>query len=120
MGRHTLTINQRIEIFNIERGLLDNGFNYDLELSMLMEEIKEFKVANAYGDKNEMVDALCDIIVVATGGLLKLDYDPTRAMNETLKEIEDRTGTINPVTGKWQKKLRGNEYKANYGRCKND
>ncbi len=120
MGRHTLTLNQRIEKFNAERGLLNKGFEWSLEYNMIHEEMKEFKIANARGDINEQIDALCDIIVVATGSILKLGYDPYRAMDETLNEIEDRTGAINPVTGKWQKKLRGNEYKADYTKARND
>lgn len=114
-----MTDSHRIEIFNIERSLLDSGFDWKLEYDMLMEEIKEFKLANSCNDKDEMIDALCDIIVVATGSMLKLGYNPTLAMDETLKEIEDRTGSINIETGKWMKKTRGNEYKAKYWRCEN-
>lgn len=123
MGGDTLmTLNKRIERFNIERGLLDgdNPFNFQTEYDMLAEELLEFKEAYESGDMGGMVDALNDIKVVATGTMCKLGFDPDRAMDETLKEIEDRTGIINPVTGKWCKKLRGDEYKADYGKALND
>ena len=115
-----LSINQRIEKFNTERGLLSNGFDGNLEYNMLRGELTEFKEARNDADVHEMVDALADIIVVATGSLLKLGFSPDLVMNETLKEIESRTGAINPATGKWQKKITGNEYKADYGVCRND
>jgi predicted HAD superfamily Cof-like phosphohydrolase len=119
MGRDALN---RIEQFNIERGLLDgdNPFNGKLEHNMLKEELDEFEEALLNYDVTEAVDALCDIIVVATGSLLKLGFSPRLVLDETLKEIEDRTGAINTTTGKWQKVLRGDEYKANYGVCYND
>ncbi len=119
MGRDALS---RIEQFNVERGMLDgdNPFRLDTAYNMLREELLEFSDAGNEGDVPNMVDALNDLIVVATGEILKLGFSPRRTLDETLKEIEDRTGAINPVTGKWQKKLRGNEYKANYGACYND
>lgn len=123
MGGDTLmTLNKRIERFNTERGLLDGDqpFNFSTEYDMLDEELEEFKYAYEQGDMAGMIDALDDIKVVATGTICKLGFDPDRTMDETLKEIEDRTGVINPVTGKWQKKLRGDEYKADYGKAMND
>lgn len=87
--------------FNKERNL--KGFVLETELKMLLEEVTEFVEAAQIDDINEMIDALCDVIVVATGSIHKLNYDPTLALNETAKEILSRQGAINIETGKWQK-----------------
>ena len=51
-----------------------------------------------------------------------MGYDYKKCMDETLKEIESRTGEINPNTGKWEKyktdEAKAKWYKANYSRCK--
>jgi hypothetical protein len=87
--------------FNKERNLL--VFNKDTELVLLVEELGEFDYACGTQDKNAMVDALCDIVVVAIGGLFKLGYDPAAALLETTKEIRSRQGVLNTTTGKWEK-----------------
>ena len=81
-----MTINNRIEAFNRQRGLLDE-FNRNVELAMLEEELREFKDAP---NRHELIDVLDDIIVVATGALFKLGIDPDLSMLETLTEIESR------------------------------
>lgn len=121
MGRDSLTEDQRIEVFNSERGLLnDKNYNFKNAYDMLKEELDEFMEAYLEGNTMDMLDALADLVVVSKGEMLKLNYSPRLIMDETLKEIEDRTGAINPVTGKWQKKLRGDEYKADYRKARND
>ena len=55
--------------------------------NMLLEELNEFKDAS---NRHELIDALDDIIVVATGELFKLGIDPDLSMLETLTEIESR------------------------------
>jgi len=65
---------------------------------------------------DQIVDACSDMKVFATGTTKKAGYDPDIAMDETLKEIESRVGTI--IDGKFVKdksdeaKLKW--YKANY------
>lgn len=113
------TEDQRIEIFNTERGMLSRPFSFSTANTMLQEEMEEFMQAFVDRDTYGMLDALADIVVVAKGEMLKLQYSPNIVMDETLKEIEDRTGDMNPVTGKWCKKLRGDEYKADYGKAYN-
>ena len=112
MGGNTLTINDRIRNFNEQRALLGR-YQPALEWVMLDEELQEYKDA---ANKAEEIDALCDILVLATGALWKLGIDPDKAMDETLKEIEDRTGAIG-TNGKWKKEIRGDEYKADYTQC---
>lgn len=67
------------------------------------------------------VDALCDIVVLANGFTHRLGYDPLESMNQTLLEIEDRTGEIGS-DGKWYKhkdpEITKNWYKADYSKAK--
>jgi hypothetical protein len=105
--------------FNTDRNLID--YLPFAEYNMLMEELQEFMWGGANNNELEMVDALCDIIVVATGALHKLGYDPTKALSETVKEINSREGDFNKSTGKWQKNSNQDPntiYKANYAICK--
>lgn len=87
--------------FNIDRQLTQ--FEPTAEYAMLTEELQEFFTAYAAQDTNEMLDALCDVIVVATGAIHKMGYDPIKALQETVKEITSRQGKLNQSTGKWEK-----------------
>lgn len=62
----------------------------------------------------QMVDALGDIIVFATGFMAKLGYDPNHVMDEVLKEIESRTGQI--IDGKFVKDQNVVGYKAQFNK----
>lgn len=83
-----------------ERGLLDIEWDKTAHGSFLAEELSEFLRSK---DGNGEIDALCDIIVFAVNAMRIRGYDPNVAMNETLKEINSRTGSFNPETGKWEK-----------------
>lgn len=54
--------------------------------------------------------------------IMDLGYDFDKCMEETLKEIESRTGAINPKTGKWEKfktdEAKEKWYKADFKKCK--
>jgi len=127
----------RIHEWNKQRGLLDKPFNTNIEIKNILEELNELKVQidskearnNAEIQLEDIksdtdflepstpiqkVDALCDIIIYATGALIKLGYDPEEVMEETLKEIESRKGTI--IDGKFEKdlSLKDEWYKADY------
>ena len=62
------------------------------------------------------------IYTVAKNRIENMGYDFEKCMDETLKEIESRTGEVNPNTGKWEKyktdEAKAKWYKANYSRCK--
>lgn len=92
---------QGIVDFNIDRRL--KVFRAESEYDMLAEELQEFKAACEADDEYEMIDALCDLIVVATGAIYKLGYDPNDALIETVLEVTSRQGEYNPDTGKWEK-----------------
>lgn len=97
-------------------------FNSESEYKMLKEELAEFLEAK---DEYEMVDALCDLIVIATGAIHKLGYSPKLAMLETLQEINSRqqdplqamSWRMEGPDGKWQKwkdQPKDTLYKAQY------
>ena len=69
---------------------------------------------------DEKVDAYCDIVVFAVGAIMKLGYDPEKALLEVSKEINSRTGSM--VNGKFEKNLTPEAkalwYKADYNNCK--
>lgn len=101
--------------FNRERNLF--SFNKQAEYDMLHEELEEFEDATI---EYELVDALNDMIVLATGALFKLGYDPNLTLAETVKEITSRKGQINLETGKWVKDKNQDPftlYKADYSNC---
>lgn len=107
----------KIVKWNLDRGL--TTYNAEKDFSILASEVDEY----FYNVKNNklVVDDLCDIIVVAVGTLNKLGYDPTLALEETVKEISSRKGAFNESTGKWQKFVNQDPdtlYKANYDTCK--
>jgi hypothetical protein len=115
-----MTPTQGIIKFNKERNLV----NYDgaAEYNMLFEELdNEFLEAIRANNEYEQVDALCDIIVVATGALWKLGYEPDLALKQTIKEIHSREGSFSESTGKWMKDTNQDPstlYKANYNLAK--
>lgn len=82
------------------RGLLNTDWDKSTHASFLAEELSEFLRSK---DASGEIDALCDIIVFATNAIRIRGYDPNVAMDETLKEINSRTGALNPNTGKWEK-----------------
>ena len=131
-----MKIINRIVKWNQERELDKQQFDLKIESTHILEELieaqskfidsdKARKLANqVYGfiqipeEKNEknIVDAFADIIVYATGSILKLGYEPAMVMDEVLKEIESRTGTI--VDGKFVKNNKATMYKADFTKCK--
>jgi hypothetical protein len=63
----------------------------------------------------EKADAYCDVIVFAVGAIMKLGYDPERALIEVGKEINSREGIM--LDGKWTKNKNQDPktlYKADY------
>ncbi len=108
---------KRIIQWNKDRNI-PKVFDSGSEINMMDEELWE-ELYEADNDA-ERVDALCDLIVIATGALWKLGYDPDKAMAETLKEIESRGGAFDTTTGKWMKEITGKEYQADYDSCKED
>jgi len=89
------------------------------ELSGFVSDLMEEGIAVATPKpptKEDRADAYCDIITFAVGALLKLGYDPEKAIIECGKEINSRAGSM--VDGKFEKDLsdeaKANWYKADY------
>jgi len=133
-------IEEEILCWGIERNLI----NYDAhtEARIFVEELAEYLAAE---NDHEKIDALCDMFVVYTQTLAKagkagvpiledtpeyfrystlleeiekMGYNPVCCMEECLLEINSRKGEINKETGKFEKILTGNEYTADYSKCK--
>lgn len=49
-----------------------------------------------------------------------MGYNFIKCLEETIKEISSRSGEYDPDTKKWVKKITGNEYKADYSKCKKE
>lgn len=128
---------QKIVDWGNERGLIGRPFDYNNEVSFIVEELlestgsydsdsareKSKKIANEIlnsasenPDAETIVDAFGDIIVYATGTMAKLGYDPTKVMNEIHKEINSRTGKL--IDGKFVKDTDVETYKADFSSCK--
>lgn len=62
------------------------------------------------------------ITTICIRNIESLGYDFEKCMDETLKEIESRTGAFNPETGKWEKfktdEAKALWYTADYSKCK--
>lgn len=95
-----MTYFDQINAWAKERGLLNIEWDKSAYASFLAEELSEFLRSK---DNNGEIDALCDMIVFAVNAMKIKGYDPNVAMDETLKEINSRTGAFNPETGKWEK-----------------
>ena len=123
------------EAANIVEELVESiGFKVPKEnrpkLKVAVEEffvdLVKTNIANPGGcaitTKAEKVDAYCDIITFATGAILKLGYDPIKAVEECGKEINSRVGGM--VDGKFEKDLspeaQANWYKADYTKAVKD
>jgi len=90
---------------------------------MLNEELDELKVAIIEKDNYETIDALCDLIVLATNELELMGYDLDTVMVETVKEISSRRQCPiqkiewdeGSISGKWTKdRSQTDTYKARY------
>jgi hypothetical protein len=90
---------------------------------MLNEELDELKVAIIEKDNYETIDALCDLIVLATNELELMGYDLDTVMIETVKEISSRRQCPiqkiewdeGSISGKWTKdRSQTDTYKARY------
>lgn len=132
-----MDIFEKIVKWNEERGLIERGFNHTNEVSFIIEELlestgnydsvsartKAMEYAEAITEDSKatpeaIVDAMADIIVFATGAIAKTGHNPSRVMNEVIKEICSRTGSL--VEGKFVKDPLAKKYTADFSVCKTD
>ena len=112
--------------FIVLRTIIEELFEYlgvegkeakDLALRYTAKFRNEAVYLKAESTVEQKIDALCDVVVLSHGFTHRLGYNPQEAMNQTLLEIEDRTGDIGS-DGKWYKhtdpEITKNWYKADY------
>ena len=78
------------EIVKLNQTRYGTDFNGDTAVAKLREELQELIDGITIGNTDEIVDALSDIIVIATGELTKLKYNPELVLKQTVKEISSR------------------------------
>ena len=79
-----------LEIVKLNQTRYGTDFNGDTAVAKLKEELQELVDGIATNNTNEIVDALSDTIVIATGELTKLKYNPELVLKQTVKEISSR------------------------------
>jgi len=98
-------------------------------VTMLEEEIAEYSHARTIQDEHEMIDALADIIVLASNELALMGYDTDLVLKQTVKHISSRVQDpaqaalwkSGQVSEKWKKYADQNPdsiYLPNYSSCK--
>lgn len=128
-----MNIFNEIKQWNDKRGLINRGFCQEDEVSFIIEELIEGTEHNRDTrqndemiklvtqiilrngesfDKIRLIDSFADIIVFATGAILKLGHDPQKVMEEVLKELNARTGEV--INGKFEKSVGGKKYTADF------
>lgn len=81
-----------------------NADQLDLYLRLIKEEHDELTSAHRANDRKEVLDALIDIMVVATGALHSLGVDAPGAWKEVMRS---NFAKIDPRTGRVQKREDG-------------
>lgn len=79
-----------LEIVKLNQTRYGTDFNGDTAVAKLKEELQELVDGIITNNTDEIVDALSDIIVIATGELTKLKYNPELVLKQTVKEISSR------------------------------
>ena len=79
-----------IDIMKLNQERYGTTFDLDRALDKLKEELQEFIDASETQYEYGQVDALNDIIIIATGELIKLGYNPELTLKQTVKEITSR------------------------------
>ena len=102
--------------WNADRGLLDKGFDIQLEMGMILEEVlegfgyprevakeKSLKMAKKLNAKSPMhnavsltdtIDAFGDIIFIAIGSLAKLGVNPEAVLSDILKANQQKGNKV--------------------------
>ena len=93
---------------------LDGSFS-EVELLGLIYDIKYY---SEIADENiQYTDYILQLISMCYSGIRQLNFNPDLLMDEVLKHIESRTGSINE-DGKWQKDSDITPYKVNFESCR--
>ena len=125
-----------IEEWNSSRKLDKMVYNHYDEVTNIIEEVlktfgqgrttaEQFTVmvndleTNSETTLEVKVNAYCEMIANSISSLMKLGFKPTLALNEYIKEINDRTGEFDPELGEFVKQpKRKDAYTADYSKAK--
>jgi hypothetical protein len=112
----------RVEYLNILEELME-GIELDEQEPRDVAEqlLQQLELFGDYKTNAEnLVDLFGDIIVFSVGAILKLKHDPSKVMDEIIKEISSRRGEI--INGKFVKdksdEARKKWYKADFKKCR--
>jgi len=118
-----------IKIFQRVNKLVDQGFNYKVEVLNALEELLETtqayetenareiaeEIYNIYfvnqevADEDKLVDGFNDLAVISLGAIMKLGYDPKCTLTQVAEHINSRRGKI--VNGKFVKSKKEEDVK---------
>lgn len=98
-------------------------------VSMVQDELEEYTEASLHNDVHGMVDAIADVVVLATNEMELMGYDLDMVMKQVLKEISCRKQLpsqldewhVSGPSGKWLKDPNQSPdtlYKADFSTCK--
>ena len=105
---------------------INKCFKDEKQFKKLVNQYKNYIIdeANSLGATatiEEKIDSLNDDTVFNTGFILRYGYDPTKTLNETVLEIDSRTGDFDEVSQKWIKdrseQAQSTWYTARYNQC---
>jgi len=138
--RHPVGPIKAIKVFQRVNKLVDQGFNYKVEVLNALEELLETlqvyetedarKVAeeiyNAYfanqeaADEDKLMDGFNDLAVISLGAIMKLGYDPKCTLTQVAEHINSRRGEI--INGKFVKSKKEEDVKlwkpVKFDKCK--
>lgn len=83
-----------------DRNLIDGSDSY-AQLDKLKEEVSELEAS--VSSASDPIDDIGDIMVVLINFCERYGITLYEALNHAYEEIKDRTGSINPETGMWDK-----------------
>ena len=119
-GLASMPYEPKREIANIVEELFE-GLGVNEDMNKVATRVITAMITNISSDpeptEEQVIDSWGDIIVFTIGSMLKLGYEPTKVMDEVIKEIESRGGEMG-LDSKWMKEITGNEYKADFSKCK--
>ena len=110
----TCKLEELFEFLGINKAMPKNQFKkvVDTYAGYIMNEARTYNVEATIEEK---IDALCDDNVFNNGFIWRYGYNPNIAMDECLKHIESRVGTMGE-DGKWIKS--DATYEADYSEAK--
>lgn len=108
---------KELESWRKERGLDQVEGDPIVIIKHMIIELTESLEAYHNGDMDGVADGILDAQVYGINGLEQWGFNAEKGMSEVLKEIHSRKGWYDVKEQKFQKKITGNEYKADFSEC---